>query len=72
MLSTGLIDSFTSQIDIKGKIGPTSLKENVCQVRVSLFFSLNTSGNFFIHFYVEGRKLLDTYVIVYMYIPEGV
>lgn len=72
MLSTGLIDSFTSQIDIKGKIGPASLKENVCQVRVSIFFLLNTSGNFFIHFSIQERKFLDTYVIVYMYFPEGV
>lgn len=37
MLSTGLIDCFSSQVDAKGKIGPTSLKENVCQVRSAYF-----------------------------------
>lgn len=33
VLSPGLMDCFSSQMDVKGKIGPTSLKENVCQVR---------------------------------------
>ncbi|XP_044060563.1 histone-lysine N-methyltransferase, H3 lysine-36 specific isoform X2 [Siniperca chuatsi] len=32
VLSAGLNDSLSSQVDVKGKIGPTSLKENVCQV----------------------------------------
>ncbi|XP_051275205.1 histone-lysine N-methyltransferase, H3 lysine-36 specific isoform X2 [Dicentrarchus labrax] len=32
VLSVGLNDSLSSQVDVKGKIGATSLKENVCQV----------------------------------------
>uniref|UniRef100_A0A671U953 Histone-lysine N-methyltransferase, H3 lysine-36 specific n=1 Tax=Sparus aurata TaxID=8175 RepID=A0A671U953_SPAAU len=32
VLSVGLNDSLSSQADVKGKIGATSLKENVCQV----------------------------------------
>lgn len=33
--AASLNDSFSPQVDAKGKIGPTSLKENVCQVRLS-------------------------------------
>uniref|UniRef100_A0A8C2XBC3 Histone-lysine N-methyltransferase, H3 lysine-36 specific n=1 Tax=Cyclopterus lumpus TaxID=8103 RepID=A0A8C2XBC3_CYCLU len=32
LLSVSLNDSLSSQVDVKGKIGATSLKENVCQV----------------------------------------
>ncbi|XP_078116928.1 histone-lysine N-methyltransferase, H3 lysine-36 specific [Sander vitreus] len=32
VLSVSLNDSLSSQVDVKGKIGATSLKENVCQV----------------------------------------
>ncbi|KAM3867103.1 histone-lysine N-methyltransferase, H3 lysine-36 specific [Diretmus argenteus] len=32
VLSPGLNDSFSCQLDVKGKIGATILKENVCQV----------------------------------------
>ncbi|XP_034545785.1 histone-lysine N-methyltransferase, H3 lysine-36 specific [Notolabrus celidotus] len=32
VLSVSVNDSFSSQVDVKGKIGATSLKENVCQV----------------------------------------
>ncbi|KAM3612230.1 uncharacterized protein V6R79_004996 [Siganus canaliculatus] len=32
VLSVGLNDSFSSQVDVKGKMGANSLKENVCQV----------------------------------------
>ncbi|CAJ1058625.1 histone-lysine N-methyltransferase%2C H3 lysine-36 specific [Xyrichtys novacula] len=32
VLSVSLSDSFSSQMDVKGKIGATTLKENVCQV----------------------------------------
>lgn len=34
MLSASFNDSFSAQVDAKAKIGTTSLKENVCQVRL--------------------------------------
>lgn len=76
MLSTGLIDSFSSQVDVKGKIGPTSLKENVCQVSAYTPPPLNTgeNQNFLYAFILKelSEKTFDAFDIVYMYIPEGV
>lgn len=47
VLSVGLNDSLSSQVDGKGKIGAASLKENVCQVRVnSKFFAFSCRGRF--------------------------
>lgn len=38
VLSVGLNDSLSSQVDVKGKVGAASLKENVCQVSVNAMF----------------------------------
>lgn len=67
------MDCFASQVDVKGKIGPTSLKENVCQV--SMFFCLHLLVRVFLyclHWRDSQRNILDQFVLVRMNIPAGV
>lgn len=68
MLSTGSMDGFPSQVDVKGKIGPASLKENVCQV--SLFVPPSVLARIFTLFFFILELSDDRFVTVC--VPAGV
>lgn len=69
MLQVGLNDSLSSQVDVKGKIGATYLKENVCQVRQSVIiycFCLVLT----LPLFVTGKSLAGVSLCVFVQVCE--